>query len=296
MWRSVQCTYCGVLVSKTETTVNRESYRLALQRQRAQAAQLSEVLTCNQQSFVLRRTLLTLVDGTRYVLAQRVGATPIQVLLRIGEKSKYSRILQEEAITLRYFHSLKGALAGHYSRIIPAAIEVGDAEGRYADQAVLVLSLIPGVWGSLSSVVARHPEGIDARHVVWMWRRLLDILSYVHSVGWSLNSINPETAWLNPQDHGVFVMDWSRAKSNAKEQEKVLDIQHSARLIQVMLSGTTERSFDSIHAPIEIKRLLATASEDRAFCERHQAKGIDEMLVKTAQQVFGPPKFIEFQT
>jgi serine/threonine protein kinase len=294
MWRSVECLYCGILVSKTETTVHRESYRLALQRQQSKATHSGEILICNKQSFVLKRTLLTLVDGTRYVLGHRVGAAPIQVLLKIGEKSKCRDLFQAEAGTLGYFHSLKGALAGHYSRMIPSLIEFGDATEQYSDRSIIVLSLIPGIWGSLSAVIARQTGGVDARHAVWMWRRLLDILSYVHSVGWSHSAVNPESAWLNPQDHGVFLMDWSQAKPNSEDISRASDVQHSARVIRVLLSGALDRKIDSLNVPTELKRLLNSVCDDTAFCEQHGANGIDALIVQAAEKVFGSPKFIEF--
>jgi serine/threonine protein kinase len=295
LWKSAQCSYCGVLVSKTETTVLRESFRGALQRQRANGSSGSNTLRCNGQTFAIKETLLTSADGSRFLLGQRVGAAPIQVLLKLGEKTKFKPLFLLEAQNLAHFHSVQSAVGGYYSRLIPNVVEMGDADDFYPNQTVMVLGLVPGLWGSLSSVIANYTNGVDVRHVVWMWRRVLEMLAYVHSVGWSHGDLSPEMSWVNPRDHGVHLMNWSKANSNANEATQSLDIQNSARLVQVMLAGAFEQPLESLNAPKEILDLLSLVMNDADFCYRRGARGIDELLVKAARNAFGSPKFLEFK-
>jgi serine/threonine protein kinase len=295
LWKSAQCSYCGVMVSKTETTVLRESFRGALQRQRAIGSSGSSVLRCNGQTFALKETLLTSPDGSRFILGQRVGAAPIQVLLKLGDKAKFKSLFLRESQTLAHFHGIQSAPGGYYSRLMPNVVEMGDADEFFPNQTVLVLGLVPGLWGSLSSVVSNHANGVDARHVVWMWRRVLEMLAYVHSEGWSHGDLSPEMSWVNPRDHGVHLMNWSKATSDANEAAQSLDIRNSARLVQVVLTGAHEKPLESLNAPKEILDLLSLVMNDADFCYRRGARGIDELLVKAARNAFGSPKFLEFK-
>jgi serine/threonine protein kinase len=295
LWKSAQCSYCGVLVSKTETTVLRDSFRSALQRQRANGSSGSSTLRCNGQTFAIKETLFTSADGNRFLLGQRVGAAPIQVLLKLGDKTKFKSLFSRESRTLAHFHSIQSAAAGYYSRLIPNVVEMGDTNEFFPNQTVIVLGLVPGLWGSLSSVLANHTNGVDVRHAVWMWRRVLEMLAYIHSAGWTHGDLSPEMSWVSPRDHGVHLMNWTKASSNANQSAQSLDIQNSARLVQVVLTGAFEQPLESLSAPKEILDLLSLVINDADFCYRRGARGIDELLVKAARNAFGAPKFLEFK-
>ena len=61
---------------------------------------------------------------------------------------------------------------------------VAEGLGDGARQA-LVLRHPTGFWGSLQDVQQANPQGIDPRHAVWIWRRMLEVLagSYQHGIG-----------------------------------------------------------------------------------------------------------------
>jgi Lipopolysaccharide kinase (Kdo/WaaP) family len=61
---------------------------------------------------------------------------------------------------------------------------------------------------SLAEVARRRPGGLDPRDAAWMWRRLLVALGLAHRAGLIHGSVLPEHVLVEPDDHGVVLVDW----------------------------------------------------------------------------------------
>lgn len=295
MWRSVQCTYCAALVSKTELTVHRESFQQALKRQQASDQHHGSVIQLNHYPYCVLKKVLSLPGGLHYSIAKRSQAGALLVLLKTTNDPTQAQKLSVESQNLQKIHQQTSQLSGHYSRMIPALVDFGVASDQGTELTALAMTCIAGAWGSLSHVVAHQASGVEARHMVWMWRRLLDILAYLHDLGWSYGAITPDTVWVNPQDHGLFLMDWSSAKQASDDAARCVDLMRSAELMRVVLSGAHEQSWTALNAPKQLVHLLQQVSQEADFCQRHGARGIDALLQQVALDAFGPPRFIEFK-
>ncbi|MET7423211.1 serine/threonine protein kinase [Dactylosporangium sp. NPDC005555] len=61
---------------------------------------------------------------------------------------------------------------------------------------------------SLAEVARLRPNGLDPRDAAWMWRRLLAALGLAHRAGVVHGAIVPEHVLIQPDDHGVVLVDW----------------------------------------------------------------------------------------
>lgn len=75
---------------------------------------------------------------------------------------------------------------------------------------VNVLSYHEG-WYSLAEVRDAYPDGIDARDMAWMWRRVLVALGFAHMNNVIHGAVLPIHILISPQEHGVILIDWSYA-------------------------------------------------------------------------------------
>jgi hypothetical protein len=66
---------------------------------------------------------------------------------------------------------------------------------------------------SLQEVRAAYPNGIDARDMAWMWRRLLTILGYVHQQGFAHGLVTPDHVLIEPSGHKLVLISWCGAVS-----------------------------------------------------------------------------------
>ncbi|WBB55926.1 serine/threonine protein kinase [Verrucosispora sp. WMMD573] len=79
--------------------------------------------------------------------------------------------------------------------------------GTGADRRITVLGTAPNLH-SLVEVRRAYPDGLDARDVAWMWRRLLVALGLAHRAGLVHGAVLPSHVLIDPDAHGLVLVDW----------------------------------------------------------------------------------------
>lgn len=287
-WRTVNCGYCGATITRGTETVERESFRAAWRR--ANAPQLTDTGRLLQWRGAHYRVLAPLGHGehSEVLLAERLGALPERVTIKLARDAAGDAMLAREAAVLQALQALSVAGAAYFTRRLPQPLGLGVTQGLGdgARQA-LVLRHPTGFWGSLQEVQQAHsPQGIDARHAVWLWRRMLEVLAFVHGAGWTHRALMPAHALVHPRDHGVLLIGWSQARQDASGGAIGRDLMASARSVRALLSeGAT---------PAPLAALLRECSDDAIACERLGAQGIEQALSAASREAFGPSRFVHF--
>lgn len=290
LWRSVNCGSCGSLIAKTEAVVKRDSFRQALSRARQDTVGLDAVL-CGGARYQLIQTL-GVGEISQVYLARRIDSLPLLVTIKLSSSSTAGEAYGREARVSEELQHLDLEGAGpHYSRLLPEVIAQGAVEGSPGKQA-LVLRHPSGYWGSLASLNECFASGIDPRHAVWIWRRMLEILNFIHHHGWCHGEVRPEHALVHPQDHGVRLISWSSARNGAPEKDKAVDLCRSARVVRVMLCGFGGSGALPASVPTGLAQLVTKAGMDQDFCRSQGAEGLDGLLRAEAKAAFGPPSFV----
>jgi hypothetical protein len=293
-WRTVNCEWCGATVVRGEQTVARERFRAALQR--AQAHDGAGRLL--QWRGARHRVLATLGAGEHadVLLAERLGALPERVTLKLARTTQGADALACEATALAALQSLAIPGAAYFTRRLPQPLGIGLAEGWGAEaRQALALRHPTGFWGSLQAVREANAQGIDPRHAVWIWRRMLDVLAFVHEAGWTHGALAPEHALVHPRDHGVLIVGWSRARQHAGKAAAARDLMQSAWTIRALLHGPAgDAPGFGTHTPAPLAAVLRECSEDARACERLGARGVETALSAAARESFGAPQFVHF--
>ena len=290
-WRSVRCPACGSMVMRSVKMVRREAFSDALRRARqGMDAASSRQIVCGGVGYALLESLGR-GAASEVHLARRLGPTPLLVTLKLSLSAAAADPLAREAKVLRELRAVDGAEGVYAAEQLPeviAWVPVDDGSGRRA----LVLRHPSGYWGSLAALSGRFPEGIDPRHSVWIWRRLLGILSFIHGLGWSHGDVRPEHALVHPQDHGVRLIGWADARGNAPPPAKAADLMRSARVVHVLLAGSNGPEALPSRVPSVLGSLISRAGGDEAFCNEQGAPGLEALLLAAARDAFGPPAFV----
>ncbi|SOD26132.1 hypothetical protein SAMN05518800_2260 [Variovorax sp. YR752] len=296
-WRTVNCSYCGATVVRGEETVERESFRAALRRANADVAG-GRILAWRGARYCVLAPLAT-GEHSEVLLAERLGALPERVTFKLARDSAANDVLVREGVVLQALQDLSVPGAAYFTRRLPQPLDVGVAEGLGdgARQA-LVLRHPPGFWGSLQDVQQANAQGIDPRHAVWIWRRMLEVLAFVHGAGWTHRDLSPAHALVHPRDHGVLLIGWSRAQhatGAAQGSAVARDLMQAAWTVRAVLHGGAagEPGFGS-HTPAPLVALLRQCSEDAATCRRLGAQGIEQELSAASREAFGASKFVHF--
>lgn len=285
LWRTVNCPYCKAVVTLNTRWVERAAFHAAWVRAHARSGH-GEWVTLRGADY---RLLGPLGRGERSEawLVERHGTARLRAVLKLAPASM-AAAFAHEAKTLQRLHGLDAAGSAYFSLRLPQPLARGTtADGRTA----LALRAWPGFWGSLADLLATHPQGLaDARHAVWLWRRVLEMLDYLHTQGWCHRDLRAEHWLIHPADHGVHLVGWSRA---APGGDPAVDLQQSAWTVRAALAGLSDTP-PLPQQPPALARLLQRASEDRAWCRSQGAGGLAKELSAAALADFGPPRFVPF--
>ncbi len=290
LWRTVTCVFCAADVTRSEDVVPVARFHEAYARMRAHGA---GAIACAGHHY---RAIAHLGSGptARLVLADRVGAIGARVVLKIAHANAPAGRLQREKEVLDTLQADPAPPAIYFSQRLPQAIALGRAELAPGERReILVLRHSSGYWGSLADVKRHHPLGIDARHAVWMWRRVLEVLGHVHASGWVHGNLVPQHLLVHPGDHGIRIIGWAGART-ATAHLKARDLMQSAWALRAMLSDTDTEPAIMSSTPRPLAALLRRASEDAAWCAASGAQGLNDALSAARREAFGPSRFIHF--
>lgn len=295
-WRTVQCSYCGATVTLGGSpSVERAAFRDALMRQRAGQAAGRAFGWRGERYAVLAP--LGAGRHSEVLLARRIGAPPRHVTAKLARDADGAAALARELEVLQSLQQLDAPGAAYFTQRLPQPIGLSLAQDDTgAEHMALLLRHPPGYWGSLAEVLPGHPEGIDPRHAVWLWRRMLEVLAFVHDCGWVHGDIAPEHALVHPRDHGVLLIGWARAHTPAQAERAVAqDLARSAWTVRTLLHGLHDgEPGTGARTPAPLAALLRQCSDPADAALRGGARGIEQALSAAARDAFGAPQFVHF--
>lgn len=285
LWRTVSCSYCKAVVTLNDRWVERATFHAAWERAHARPTGGEWVTLCGASY----RLIEPLGQGERSSvwLAERHGNARLRAVVKIAPLTTRDA-LAAESDTLWRLQWLNGPGSAYFSLRLPQPLVLDNTTGR----AMLAMRAWPGFWGSLADVLALRPQGLaDARHAVWLWRRVLELLDYLHAQGWCHGDLRPEHWLIHPADHGVHLVGWGRAATGA---DAAIDLQQSAWTVRMALAGPGDAAPALPPGAPALAGLLQRASEDRDWCRREGAAGLARQLSAAALADFGPPRFVPF--
>lgn len=142
--------------------------------------------------------LLAEAGGRRYVvkIARPVAARPL-----LASEARHLATLARRAGDR------------HYREYLPGFVEsfaVTDCNGtRQAN-----VFLHRDGFYTLEEIRRRHPAGLDARHLAWIFKRMLAIVGLVRTCGLVHAAILPPHVMLHAENHGLQLLDWIHAVRN----------------------------------------------------------------------------------
>lgn len=108
----------------------------------------------------------------------------------------------------------KSVQGSHYfSRFLPQFVVKSTRHNLVSDGFVGTANVFRwrvGFQYTYEDIGAAYPEGVDGRTAVWLWKRTLDILGWIHEAGYVHGSVTPQHIVVHPRDHGSMLVGWSR--------------------------------------------------------------------------------------
>ncbi|MBI3722437.1 zinc ribbon domain-containing protein [bacterium] len=259
-------------------------------------------------------------DGSDVFLARRDALLTEMVVLKVARALADQDLLDREWSALEALSRSEAKGSDYFSGLLPQRVGHGPlARADGLARKASVFRWRSGFQHTLEDVRAAFPDGVDPRTAVWMWKRVLELLGWVHASGWAHGAVLPRHVLVHPRDHGIVLCGWSSAaRADAREPVAALsararpfytdelwagappsragDIAMSARSMIHVMGGDPVRGTLPLAVPEPLGVLLATCadpSEPRSVID--DTWELLERVAAAARAAFGEPKFQAFK-
>jgi|SRR5271166_424375 len=167
-----------------------------------------------------------------------------RVCFKIAQSAADNDLVENESRVLKKLFPAKQEEVKFY-RYLPRCLDTFAfrGAGSTATRQVNVLTFLDG-YRSLAEVHNVYPNGLDYRDVVWMLKRTLAGIGFVHSQGVVHGAIIPPHVMVHPTGHGAKIVDWSYA----------VDVDGCVKALS--------KPYRAFYAPEILKKQKATAAAD----------------------------------
>lgn len=252
-------------------------------------------------------------EGSDVFLARRDGRLSDLVVVKVLRVAEDHDLLAREHEVLAELEKSKVQGTSHFSRLVPQRVGQGTARlgmrGQGGDRKVAIHRWRSGFVHTFEHVAQAHPGGIDPAASVWIWKRTLEVLGWMHRSGWVHGAVLPPHILVHARDHGVALVGLSRAVPPGRPlpafssalrayypdtvwdgapATEALDVAMSARAVLSVLGR------DMLRAPPGVPAPLAGLLERAAQGQESDAWHVRDRIDAVARDVYGPPKFIPF--
>lgn len=211
--------------------------------------------------------------------------------------------------------------ANHLRTLLPKPVASGTArlgmQGQEGDCKAQAFRFRSGFVHTFDDVSQAYPGGVSTHAAVWMLKRVLNLLGFVHRAGFVHGSVLPRHLLVHARDHGVTLVGWSRATRRGQALPATVadarvfypaevwsgaptqfgtDLAMTARCVLRALGASYPlTATDPWRAPDTVDRSLGALLERMAASEATgNAWDLKDEVSAIAQSIHGPPKFVPF--
>jgi serine/threonine protein kinase len=130
------------------------------------------------------------------------------VLFKVAQSSGDNDLVENEGTVLAKLYP-PGQKDEGFFRYLPQPIDSFVLKGKTSRRVTVLPWFKEHV--SLADVMRARPAGLDFRDAVWMFKRTLAALGFIHSKGVVHGAVLPAHVLVHPVDHGARLVDWCYA-------------------------------------------------------------------------------------
>ncbi|MEK9151879.1 MAG: hypothetical protein AAB692_00780 [Patescibacteria group bacterium] len=241
------------------------------------------------------------------------------VVIKICAAMADADLMAREAEALRDLAKSTAAGAHHFTRIIPEVVATGEIETHDGISRPATVFRYKNLhdW-TLADVLKEYPDGVDPETMVWMWKRTLMLLGWIHMNDIAHGAVLPQHILIQPLNHAVTLLDWAYAVHDGETFQVfstagrdfypsrvwdggrvtwITDIIMSARCMIALLGGDPATGSVPVKVPAPIADYLRhhggygpTPKPQRVMT----AIEIEQDFGKVAESVYGPRRYHPF--
>lgn len=312
--RNTICPYCGTTIQMDEDSVSASSYHEAYKIWNTPANFPADSLCRIGAGYWSLDGLIARGESSDVYAARRARWPTERVVLKILREKQDSDLFEREWKVLEALQESTAGGAEILSALIPQPVAHGEIrEGSHKGKPASAFRWAGGFHHTLEDVQRAFPKGIEPRPSVWIWRRILEILAFIHASGYVHGAILPPQLLIQENDHGMRLAGFSCAArigkklpaANARFESfypasvlngalfvPLADLTMSARCIAAVLGGDPATAVLPKAVPEPLAAVLRRVGwPDPANSPHEDALAIHGELGEIAKKVFGAPLF-----
>jgi len=313
--RSVVCSYCGATVQLEEGVVSAAVFQAAFRAWNSpESYGVPSWISIGESHWALDQLISHGAISDVYT-GQRARWPTELTIVKLLRNQQDSALFENEWKILQLLQHSEAQGADTFGRLIPQPVLHGNiTAGSYAGKNVSIFRWASGFYHTFDEIIQVYPQGIDPQASIWVWRRILEMLSFLHNSGIVHGAVFPSHLLAQENEHGVRIVGYSSAGHFGEKLNSIshyyesfypqpaqssliltpqLDLVMSARCIMVILGGNLETGSLPSTVPDQlaqiVKRIALKVTVDST---KENAWAIREELGDIAKIAYGPPRFI----
>lgn len=312
--RATVCSYCGATIQLDESLVSSAKFRESFHFWNSpESYQIASWVSIGESHWALDECIAH-GDIADVYTGQRARWPTELVIVKLLRDRQDTALFDNEWEALQTLQRSEAPGADIFTTLIPQPVTHGDIiTGQYAGRRANIFRWASGFRHTFEDVIQAYPQGITPRASIWIWRRILEVLTFIHNSGMAHGAILPSHLLVQENEHGVRLVGYSAASRFGEKLQTVfhryesfypatrshstltaqLDIIMSARCMTAILGGNPANGSLPDTVPARLARLIQRIAQDGPSASvQEDAWSIREELGVIAREAFGPPQFI----
>jgi hypothetical protein len=306
----VTCEYC-----KSEVVFERFAVKAGEYRRNLASYLESEHADVEVGGFRLRlRGRLAVGQSSDVFLATRASRLTERLVLKVLRAPEDEALARNEQSILAKLEASGERGTPYFTSLVPQRAFSGTVGGPgFPRTFAAAFRQPPGFAHTLEQLRQAFVAGIDPRHAIWIWRRALELLDWVHRSGFAHGALLPAHILVDAREHSVGLVGFSCAgpfgtslsvmdargadfypldSAERPTLSPAMDLAMLARCILYALGGQATR------APVQVPAALAELLSEQASGQisgSGATLALAQRVSDVARQCFGPPKFVKLE-
>lgn len=239
-------------------------------------------------------------DSTTVYRARWVVRLGELVVIKVLSALADGDLLRREWSALTALRASGATGAEHYVTRLPAPVAHGLIDADRVRPAS-VFGWKPGFVHNLREVGEVHPAGVSGPILVWVLKRLLELLGFVHRSGFVHGAVTPDHVLVHPKDHGAMLVGWTVATPWADGRTQRLpaipgtwrtmygERREATPALDVAMACACARSLAGWHLPAAVRQDPVERVLARGLAGHDDAWALRDQLSAASGEAYGPP-------